>query len=227
MTTSHKWMAGALALAVAVAAAGWFLLVSPKRGEAADLNAQAESQNSGNSSLETDLALLKQQKKDLPEQQARLAELRTKVPQVEGMPSLIRELNAAAAKAGVDLQSMAPSPAVPVSVGDDPEAAAPVEIVDGVLPPEQLAAINTEIVVVGSYFEIERFVNAVENLDRYVLVPNLTVTEIDSAGADASGSSDTAEGDLTANVSGRVFLLPSVPEVDTTDPAAAAVPEAQ
>ena len=37
MTETRKWSAGAVVLIVAIVAAGWFLLVSPKRSDAADL----------------------------------------------------------------------------------------------------------------------------------------------------------------------------------------------
>jgi hypothetical protein len=52
--------------ALAILAAGWFLLVSPKRTEASDLREQAATQQSANAGLETQLARLKSQAKDLP-----------------------------------------------------------------------------------------------------------------------------------------------------------------
>ena len=45
--------------AVVILAAGWFLLVSPKKGEAADLQTQAASQVSANAVLETQLQVLR------------------------------------------------------------------------------------------------------------------------------------------------------------------------
>jgi Tfp pilus assembly protein PilO len=218
MTITHKWIAGAVVLALALLAGTWFLLVSPKRTEAADLQAQAESQQATNQSLETELALLKQQKKDLPEQQAALAGLRTQVPQTQALPSLVRLLDQAAEKSGVDFTTLSPTAAVPVM-----SAPGAVESADGVLPPEQLAAVNSDIVVNGGYFEIVKFVNALENLERYVLVTNMTIVESDSSGEEA-GASENA-GDLTATLSSRVFLLPTAPE--TVEPAAAPATETQ
>jgi hypothetical protein len=58
MTVTHRWIAGAVALAVAIMAAGWFLLVSPKRSEASDLQSQADAQLQTNQGLETELEVL-------------------------------------------------------------------------------------------------------------------------------------------------------------------------
>jgi Tfp pilus assembly protein PilO len=220
MTVTHKWIAGAVALAVAIMAAGWFLLVSPKRSEASDLQSQADAQLQTNQGLETELEVLKQQKKDLPEKQAELAGLRTQIPQTESMPSLIRLLDVAADKAGVDLVSMSPTPAVPVAGLEaapvDPAAAGAV----GVLPSNQLAAINSDITVTGGYFEIERFVNSLENLERYVLVAGMTIGKEEGATADTTQVDD---GTLTAVLSSRVFLLPG----ETVPVEAAAPADAQ
>ena len=52
--------------ALVILAAGWFLLISPKKGEATDLQAQAAEQVSANSILETQLQVLRAQAKELP-----------------------------------------------------------------------------------------------------------------------------------------------------------------
>jgi len=223
MTATRKWIAGTVVIALVVLAGSWFLLVSPKRGEAADLQSEADSQLNVNQALTTELALLKQQKKDLPEQQAQLAELQTQVPQTPSMPSLIRLLDTAGTRSGVDLVSMAPAAAIPVM-----SAEGATDAVDGVLPADQLAAVNADIVIHGGYFEIVKFVNSLENLERYVLVTNMTITQPDTA-TDTSSTSSADEGQLTATLSSRVFLLPAAAEVTTTttDPAAASATTAQ
>jgi Tfp pilus assembly protein PilO len=158
--------------------------------------------------------------KDLPEKLAELAGLRTQIPETESMPSLIRMLDVAADKAGVDLVSMSPTPAVPVAgleaAPADPAAAGGA----GVLPSNQLAALNADITVTGGYFEIERFVNSLENLERYVLVAGMTIGEEEGATADTTQVDD---GTLTAVLSSRVFLLPG----ETVPVEAAAPADAQ
>src|SRR5437899_1530597 len=102
-----QWVALTLVGVLAVLAAGWFLIVSPKRGEASDLRAKVTSQDSGNSQLQLKLAQLKAQAKDLPAQQATLAAVSAKIPDNPALPALIRALDAAANATGVELVSIA------------------------------------------------------------------------------------------------------------------------
>src|SRR5919106_701702 len=94
MTDTRKWAAATVVLIPAIFAASWFLLVSPKRGEAADLRDQAVSQEDANARLEQQLQVLMAQQQDLPKQRARLAQLRTQIPVSPALPSLIRDLTA-------------------------------------------------------------------------------------------------------------------------------------
>jgi Tfp pilus assembly protein PilO len=190
----------------------WFLLVSPKRGEASQLQVDTESQLNENASLETDLAVLKEQNKKLPKYQAQLAELQSRIPTTSGMPTLIRQLTIAADRSGVEMSSLTPTLAVPLAPpGGTPGAVSP----EGALPAGELSGINVDIVVTGGFFEIQQFVNKLENLDRYVQVSGFTIAEGDGAtdqGSDAS---------LTATFNSRVYLLPEgvdVTTATTTDP---------
>jgi len=55
MTQTRKWSLVALVAVLAILAAGWFLLVSPKRGEASDLHAQNSSAIQANDQLRAKL----------------------------------------------------------------------------------------------------------------------------------------------------------------------------
>ena len=78
--------------------------------------------------------------------------------------------------------------------------------------PEQLAALNVDMVVTGSYFEITKFMNDLETASRYTLVSGYVITEEGTETESAEGASD-----LTATVNARIYLVPSTPEVtDTT-----------
>ena len=101
MTETRKWTLGAALLAVAILVAGWFLLISPQRAAVADLETQTVAQERTNSSLDTELAVLKEQNKDLPEKQAELAELRTAIPEAPDLPSYIREMQDLGRQSGV------------------------------------------------------------------------------------------------------------------------------
>ena len=99
--------------------------------------------------------MLKQQNKDLPEKQAELAALQTKIPQAPDLAGLHpRDAgHRPAVRCRVHLtdagQRLSPS----VARRHDRARA---------LPPEALAAINVDMVVTGGYFEITKFMNELE-----------------------------------------------------------------
>jgi Tfp pilus assembly protein PilO len=124
-----QWVALTAVGCLAVLAAGWFLLVSPKRSDAVAVRDEVTSQNQTNSSLQTQLTMLKAQAKTLPAQQAKLALVAAKIPDNPALPALIRALSKAADDAGVELVSMSPGAPTAVAVAAPaaalPEAGAP------------------------------------------------------------------------------------------------------
>jgi len=205
MTETRKWTLGAVLIAVLILVAGWFLLISPKRADVAELQTQTDAQLDQNSSLQTEISVLKQQNKDLPEKQAELAALQTKIPQAPDLAGYVREMQDLGRQSGVAFTSL--TPAAPIAVG-----AAPVTT-SAALPPETLAAINVDMVVAGGYFEITKFINELETASRYTLVSGYVIAEEEGAGEEDS-TSDPAG--LTATINARIYLVPSTPEV--TDP---------
>jgi Tfp pilus assembly protein PilO len=219
MTDTRKWSALAAVLVVAIFAAGWFLLVSPKRGDAAEIRQQAVTKAQANSRLQEQIAMLQEQLKDLPQQQATLASLRTKIPNNPALPALIRDLTAAGKKAGVSIDSMAPS--APAALVAAPAAAVTATGAAGkssapaapAAPPQTLYQVPLALNVTGSYFELEHFLSKLESNPRSLLVSGFAI-------GDASGE-DTTEGDLTIALTGRVFLTHADPAAPTTTPVAA------
>ena len=220
MTDTRKWSAFAAVLIVAIFVAGWFLLISPKRGEASGLRAQTATQEDANSRLQQQLQVLQAQQKDLPKQQAMLAAMKVQIPDNPALPSLIRDLTAAGRKVGLSVDSMAP--AQPVALVADPGAVAPASTTSGVgaagtqTPASAGAASNSSTLyqvplvlnVTGSYFELEQFLNRLEGLKRSLLVSGLSVSP--------ATSEDGATGDLTAVLTGRVFLAQDAAPATTT-----------
>lgn len=209
MTVSRKWTMGTALVALLVLVAGWFLLISPKRAEVADLQAQADDQAATNSSLQVELELRKQQNKDLPEKQAELAELRTQIPETSDLTGYIRELQDIARQADVGLVSMAPAAAA--TLGQAPVATG----TTATLTPEALAGIDVEIVVAGDYFGIERFVNQIETTERYTLVGGLTIAEVEETSDVPAGATP----ELTATLNARIYLVPAAPAAPAPAPA--------
>ena len=114
MSLTRKWSLLAAVLVVAIFAAGWVLLISPKRSDAADLRSQANAQEAQNARLVQKLEMLKAQQAELPKQRATLATLRTQIPDNPALPSLIRDLTAAARKVGASIDELTPEPPVAV-----------------------------------------------------------------------------------------------------------------
>jgi Tfp pilus assembly protein PilO len=226
MTDTRKWSAFAAVLVVAIFVAGWFLLISPKRGDAAELRTTAASKADQNARLEEQIKMLQEQQKDLPQQQAALAGLRSQIPDNPALPRLVRDLTEAGRKAGVSIDSMAPS--VPVALVAAPVAPVAATTSDSTdtsgdgggktktkAEPAGTAStlfqIPMTVNVTGSYFELEHFVSRLENVQRSFLVSGFTLS-------DGSGES-AVEGDLTIVLNGRVFLTQETPAI-TTSPVA-------
>lgn len=193
-----------------VLAAGWFLLVSPKRSNAAELRTQAAAQVTANAQLETQLAVLKAQAKDLPKQQAKLAAVAAHIPDNPALPSMVRALTTAATSAGVELVSMTPGPPAPLAAA--PAAAGAAPAVPGAAAAAssgtagQLAQIPLTLNVAGGYFQVEQFIANLENLPRSMRITALTLAPganpVKPAG---SGTVDDGKS-LTTTITGQVFM---------------------
>jgi Tfp pilus assembly protein PilO len=204
-----------------VLAAGWFLLVSPKRSDAAALRTQAASQVSGNAQLENQLQVLKAQAKDLPKQQAKLAAVAAKIPDNPAMPAMIRALTAASTAAGVELVSVTPS--APVAMA----AAAPAAVVQkGSATPATSAAANAAagnsaglltaipvaLNVVGGYFQVEQFVANLENLPRSMRLSNVAIVPgLNPVKANPASASVADGRSLSTTINAQVFMAANRP----------------
>jgi type IV pilus assembly protein PilO len=222
MTDTRKWSALAAVLVVAIFAAGWFLLISPKRGDAADLRGKAASKSQENARLQEQIAMLQEQQKGLPTQRAQLAAMRTQIPTNPALPSLIRDLTAAGKKAGVSIDSM--TPALPVALVAAPSTTLTAPTTTGAasgstagkkkatvhapVPTSTLFKVPLTLSVTGSYFELEQFVSKLETVRRSFLVAGFELTE--------ARTLDAKEGDLTILIDGRVFLSQPTPPTTTT-----------
>ncbi len=235
MTPTRRWSALAVLVIVAVLAAGWFLLVVPKRTEASEIRIQTETQQESNSRLRQQLSVLKAQQADLPAQLARLSVLRRQIPDNPALPDLVRSLTSAAAEVGVSLDTISPAapvavvvpvPLVPVaptttegatdtSTGtSDPDTAVPPAPVPAVAPTPALYQVPIALTITGSYFELEQYVNKLEGLKRSFLVTGFTLGQ--PTGEAAAGS------DVTISLQGRVFLNPPAATTAPTTPVAPA-----
>lgn len=244
MSRTQQWVTGTALVAVLILAAGWFLLITPARSEAAELRASTQQQDRANAQLVSRIEELKVQSEDLPSQLARLAELGIQIPSNPELPTLIRDLTAAAESSGALMVSMAPStptllpssvpvpvvapvPAEGENVGDDDPAAAA-----AAAPPapaaDPLYMVPLTVTLEGTYYELEQWLNKVEDLKRAQLVTGFTLrSEVTATGEVV----DKDRGPLSLTVSTRVFMTTAQPPAPTAvvapvPPAAPASPDA-
>ena len=229
MTKMRQWSLLAGLAVVAVLAAGWFLLISPKRGEASDLRDQTATQEQQNQQLQLRLEQLKAQAKDLPAQQAKLADFHLRIPDNPALPTLVRDLTKATKAAGTDLVSLAPG---------QPAALTPAAATQPVAPSSgtttgqaagaaasassPLFAVPVQLHVTGTYPQVELFINQLEGLKRSFLVTGFQIGPDQKAASGSTTSGDTSsDRTLDLQLDGRVFVAPT-----TATPATAVKPVA-
>jgi hypothetical protein len=241
---TKQWVALAALAALVVLSGGWFLVVAPTRGEAAELHEQAELQDVSNAQLATALDVLRGKAEQLPEKEAELAEAARRIPSGPELPDLLRALAAAASSAGVELTSVTPTapapvaeavaaaaPAAPAPVADPAAPAVVTPAVPAAAAGSGLSAIDVTMVVAGDFYAVEQFVVLLEELPRALRVTALSM----NPGASALSDDAAAPADgrtVQTTVTGRVYLsgaasasaaaAPAAP--DGPAPAPAAVP---
>jgi Tfp pilus assembly protein PilO len=207
--TLKKWTALAVVAALVILAGGWFLLVSPKRSNAADLRGQAVDKQRSNQGLQTQLAVLKGQAKDLPKQQAKLAAVAAKIPSDPAMPALVRALNKAASDANVELVSMAPGTPSPATAASAGTTTATTATASAGSAAGGLQQISVTLNVVGSYFQVAEYLDRLEGLTRAFRVTGFTLAPGTNPVTATTGQASPDSGKvLTANITGQVYEAP-------------------
>lgn len=129
LTKTSAWSLGTTGLCVAVAASSWFLAIEPERAEAAESRELTVAAEQSNAELEVRVEQLRLEYAELPARQAELAAIRQALPDEPALAELIRQLTAAAADAGVVLDSINAG-AVTAVVDDATVTAAPEPVAD-------------------------------------------------------------------------------------------------
>lgn len=226
LSKAQTWIGGTALVCVLIVVAGWFLLITPQRAEAADLRDQTVSAAQVNSQMEQRIAQLKADFAELPKHEAELAAIRLAMPEDPQLAALTRDLQALSTSSGVTLMSIAPggltavlSPA-PVAPAAAPDpAAAGSDASDpaagtGVNP--GLSELPVSVDVVGSFEAAEAFLDGLQtDIARRYLVDGLTVVA-EKPSAAAAGKPAVGNGDVTFTVTGRVFVLQSADGTGTT-----------
>src|SRR5947209_20010643 len=184
MSKTRQWALLTAVACLAVLAAGLVLVIKPQRADASRLRTQTAGVESHSAQLRSQVDQLRQEQKDLPAVQKLLSQIATKIPDNPALPTLIRQLSAAADGAGVTLISLAPSaptvattaPGAVTAAGAGATAATTAGASSTSPAASPLASIPITVQVQGSYFNIEQFFSAVESLNRAMLVGGFTLT---------------------------------------------------
>jgi Tfp pilus assembly protein PilO len=194
MSRIRQWTLGTAVLVILMLVAGWFLLISPQKGDAASLNDQTQSQQAHNAQLQLQLAQLKAQNATLPQQEALLAAIQQHIPvSTPALPALVRTFSAAAATAGVTLTSLSPN--------------SPVEYPTNQTTNPVLWEATIAVTATGSYFSVERFVAAIEGMQRSVMVTGFTL-------APDQGTTTVTSGELSLSLNLQAYF--TAPPTGTT-----------
>jgi len=193
IASAKGWLVvGALA-AVVVMVLGWTMLISPMRDRTSLVQDEVASQQAANATAQDNVARLKKQSAGLSVRRAQLKALATTIPASEQIPTLLRDISAAAKSAGVTLGELTPSSPLLVTPPTAGNASQPAAV--GGLQEVPLA-----ISITGTYAQTQAFLAALESMKRAVLVHGLDLA-VGTGGTDAT---------LTTSLRAAVFINPDL-----------------
>lgn len=189
-----------LLVALVLAAGYWFLLYKPALDEQHALEAETAQLVSSQQSLRNQIARLEEIKADEVGIRAAIARVEEFVPRGVAQPQAVREFQAAADDAGVEITSV--TFGEPAAIEGAPDTGD---------PQTALASISVSMIVEGGYFQIVDFFRRVEHeVDRAVLTESVNLAE----GQEGFPSLATTWG-------GQLFaVVPMSSTVDAADPSA-------
>ncbi|HMJ01359.1 MAG TPA: type II secretion system protein GspM [Conexibacter sp.] len=219
MTTRDRLMVLLLAIA-ALAAAGWFLVLSPMRGEASDLSAQIDTQRAALEQALADAAAGAQARRAYGRHYATVARLGAAVPEDDNVASLLVQVEQAADASAIDFRSLkigqgsgaaAPAPPPPPAAG----GASTSQATTATLPPGALVGtagfptMPFSFAFEGDFFRLSGFIG---RLERFLVVRQQTLAvggrfiAIDGIGLNAAPEGFPR---IQANVASTSYLLPA------------------
>lgn len=195
------WLLTALGT-LAVIAGGYFMLVKPQSNHAAELRTEAQEQQQVNATLQSQIAQLNKQKKDLPKQQADLARFAGLIPNNPALPAMIRSLTDAADNAGVELVSIKPTLPAWAKGVDENRVEMPGKLAapDGAV----LADIPVALKIAGSFSGVSTFFKEIEDLNRALLVGGFRLEAEEP-------TLDAATNLMVAEISAHVMMTKKAP----------------
>jgi Tfp pilus assembly protein PilO len=159
---SRRQLVLAAAGAAGITVLFFFILLSPKLHSIGEVSDELDSARQQEQSLRAQLVHLQQVKRNATQTMAKLAAVSQFLPSSPDLPGFIRLVQDAATRAGIDLQSIAPSQptALPLSAG--------------------ISTITVTLHAQGGFHRVEDFMARLESLDRAVEVYALALTPTQS-----------------------------------------------
>lgn len=209
MTARDRNLLAVVVIAVLIGGL-WFGLVSPRRGEVADLRNQVEVARVASAQAEQQAALGLAAKRTYARNQRAMAQLGKAVPSADDRASLLYQLQDAAGRSRVALTAVTP--------GATDAAAATA------LPATGVQALPLSLAFEGSYHDLERFLRRIHEFTtlghkaiavrgRLVAVQSVTLTDTDV---------DAGQSPITATIEALTYV--ASPPPPAAAPAAGAAP---
>lgn len=151
---------------VVVIALFYMFLLRPVSADIGEVKTQITAAKSEESTLQLQIVQLERARQNATEIAARLAKFDLLLPKSSDIPAFIRQVQEAADLSGTALASIAPSPPSPVAAGP---GVSPAVTGQGVF------AVNVVLQVSGGFFRLESFLQRLENLQRVVIVNNMSI----------------------------------------------------
>lgn len=186
-------------LIVLVAAAGWQFLLSPRLEEAVSINAEAEQVETATLSTMAKYTDLRRKADELPAAAKEAEALFASMPREADLPDFLKQITKAAEESGIppqDITTLSTGLPSPIDSGENPAV--------------QLGTMSLSITVKGSMVEFRRFLDALVDLDRSILI---TSTNVTISAEDAQASQMSVQGTMFVMQSPLEDLLAQVEEL--------------
>ena len=222
MDKNRLWIIGAIAVMVAIVAAGWFLGIQPQLAVAAAADQDRASTQVQNAANETLLASLKKDYGNIGKLKTQLSSLRDSVPEGSKISAFVTELDSLAGAHQITVNSITVNDATPyappVSAATPaPGASAtptptptptpsatpapvaptapvgPLQVTNPKITAANFVAIPVQLSITGQYANVLDFVDGLQTGPRLFLVTSLSIT--------------SAKGGVESSIGGFVYVL--------------------
>jgi hypothetical protein len=208
----------AVVAALAILAGFWFLAVSPRRADVAQLRDQVSTARDAASAAEQRASAGLAAQRTYARGLADVARLGKAVPQVDDQASLLYQLQDAAGRSRVNITAVTPAGATPPPGSP---GAAPAATTAPAIAPAGVQPVDISLAFEGTYRELQRFLARIHGFTsiggRHIAVRGrlVSVRSVDLK----TTQSDSAP--ISASIAAEVFVaLPAAPAPDGSAPAA-------